>query len=273
MAERNDYLKVAPADMLKITPKQDSHQHPSDENNKKNKTQHEQEANEAKSESHILKEYQPTELIELGRLIMKKRNTELKLFLRLKSKDKLDHAKEFSHKTLESDIVLLQQKIAEYSLNVLELDIKNNTGNVDITDIDEEINNLEQLKITYQLFFDFVKEEQKILNIDDIDFLEDIIRQKDNVLQQIIDIQKRLNLGIFKNIFPENEKKIKANRILSDIHNVMNEIIRQEDENSVELQNLREKMKFDIARQDKGARAISQYGQSSLKSHFIDTKK
>jgi hypothetical protein len=273
MADRNDYLKVESANMLKVSPKQDSHQNPFEENEKKKKKHTEQEQLEVIKNQHQIKEYDPTELIELGRLILNKRNFELKLFLRLKGKEKLITSKDFVHKTLETDIILLQQKIAEYDINISELDLKVKVDNSKQQDIEEELSKLGKLKTYYQLFFDFVKEEKNILNIDNIDFLDEIIQQKDIVLKQIIEIQKTINFEIFKEILPENEKKIKANQILSDIHYMMNEIIRQEDENSVELHSLMEKMKLDIARQDKGAKAISQYGQSSLKSHFIDTKK
>jgi hypothetical protein len=52
----------------------------------------------------------------------------------------------------------------------------------------------------------------------------------------------------------------------------VNEIIRQEDENRVELQAVKEKMKLEIKRQDRGAKTISQFSQNVPKSHFIDKK-
>jgi len=109
--------------------------------------------------------------------------------------------------------------------------------------------------------------------VDDIDFLEEIIKQKEEVLEKITSARNAVVFDYFKKLHPEDKNKIKANEILSDIHIVIDEIIRQEDENSVELQNISEKMKLDIARQDRGAKAVSQYAQSTTKSHFIDTKK
>jgi len=40
----------------------------------------------------------------------------------------------------------------------------------------------------------------------------------------------------------------------------------------VELQNLRDKMKLNIAKQDQGAKAVAQYGQTTPKARLIDKK-
>ena len=138
---------------------------------------------------------------------------------------------------------------------------------------DTTIHNMNKLFELYKIFLLCVQDEKKILNIDDIDFLDDIIRQKDLILNQIDETRKLIDFNIFKDIDNNSEKKIKANVILSDIHRVMNEIITLEDENRVELQSLKEKMKLDIIRQDKGAKVVSQFEQTIVKSHFIDTKK
>lgn len=274
MADKNDYFRVIPANMLKVTPKQESHQNQQDQKNKKKEEKPEDNSSIFVNSKYGIQELDSKELIELGRLIIDKRNSELKLFIRMRNKDQMLQTEAYNQKTIEADIILLQRKIAELNMNVSELDFRlfeEKTTND--SSLENSLDFLNRLKQLYELFYDFVKEEQRILNIEDIDFLEDILKQKETVLNQIVDIQKNINFEVFKEISPENEKKAKANEILSDIHNVMNEIIRQEDENSVELQNVREKMKLNISRQDKGAKVISQYAQSSMKSHFIDTKK
>jgi hypothetical protein len=215
-----------------------------------------------------------TELVEFGSIILHKRNTEMKLFIKIKNKPTAG-SDDSIHEDLTPEIILLQTRIAEYDRDLGEIDLKpTTTENENITrDIALTIEKLEQLRQLYQTFLVSVHDEKKVLNIDDIDFLDDIIRQKDDILNQIDDTRKDIDFDSFKKISRNDENISKANEILSDIHSIIDEIIRVEDENRVELQSLSEKMKLDIKIQDRGAKAISQYSQSNVKSHFIDTKK
>lgn len=271
MADKSDFFKVAPVHLLKVSSKHDNHQNPNEQQKKKKKESKYHAVESIKG----VEELNTSELVEFGRIILSKRNVELKLFLRMKNHKELMKSDSFIQSTIQTEIVLLQAKLAEFDKDLQELDLKlYDSGNLSHdVDLDYALSLLEQLFNLYHLFFDCVKEEVRLLNIEDIDFLDTIIKQKEDILNDIVVCQKKINFDFLKKISPENEKKIKANQILSDIHNVINEIIKQEDENSVELHSLMEKMKLDIARQDRGAKAISQYAQTSLKSHFIDTKK
>ena len=287
--DKNDFIRISPTNSMTVTSRQDSAKQEYDQKKKKQEKKEKEIFNKVDVDNLEI-----IELLEFGRLILNKRNTELKLFMKLRQESGVESLKsdedeiaspsthhadsrseqETAHRN-DKDTLLLQVKIAEYDKELQEIALKSKAavnGEVEF-DVEREIMNLQKLCELYCIFFECVKEENRVLNIDDIDFLDDIIKQKEDVLTQITDVRNDINFDSFKNISPEDENKIKANEILSDIHNVIDKIIRQEDENSVELQNIREKMKLDIAKQDKGAKVISQYSQSTTKSHFIDTKK
>jgi len=115
-------------------------------------------------------------------------------------------------------------------------------------------------------------ERLSILNEDD-DELALIISQKNELLTQIEFIQKNINLKFFTKFPSDYPNKIKADAILSDIHNVMNKIVKIEDENSVNLQSVMNSIKVRLTEQDKNSKAISKYAVGNIKSHFIDTTK
>ena len=260
MTDKNDFMKVAPPGMLTVTSRQDSSQNQYDQ--KKKKKDAKKQTDDAHEEE--LEEFEIDELVEFGMTTFKKRNTEKKLFLKMKDQNNLTQASSLCHeKPTESE------------------------DSETVDDDPQSTENLSKLHVAYKSYLKIVKEESKIINIDDIDHFDDIIHQKDVILDHIDIIIKSIDFDIFKKdlipasqaswieqkfFFKKNEKNIKADEILSDIHKVINEIVRLEDENSVELQNLKERMKLDMAKQERGAKAISQYGQPNTRSHFIDKK-
>jgi len=271
MPDRDDFIRIPGADALRVSSKSDNHQTPF-EQKRKSKRDSQQSEYDGEIQPDIT-ELDTTELAEYGSIVLNKRNTELKLFVHIKNDSQTTD--EALKNELQANSLILQSRIAEYDKELQEYDLKNkaNTPQSTDTDLDTTIDNVAKLYSLYQIYLECVKNERNILNIDDIDFLDDIIRQKDDILNQIDDCRKEINFSLFTSISPKNQKKIQVEQLLSDIHSIIGDIFRQEDENRVELQAVKEKMRLEIARQDRGAKAISQFAQPSVRSRFIDTKK
>jgi hypothetical protein len=252
--EKSDFIRISATNSMTVTSRQESAKHEYDQKKKKEKRKSSDDKEKQNQE-----EFETVELIEYGRLLFAKRNKELKLFMK-----GYQEAGDRRQETVEIETGDLETGDLETG------DIETGDAEAEYT---SEVYKLQTLHEHYNTFYALVKDENKIININDIDFLEKIIEQKDEILSQITAIRELISFDYFNDLLPEDKNKIKANEILTDIHIVIDKIIRQEDENSVELQNIREKMKLDIAKQDRGAKAISQYAQTTTKSHFIDTKK
>ena len=254
--EKDDFLKIPSSDMLRISSRQDSSQSQYEQQKKK------KDKKPDIDEENSIEDLDLNELIEFGRLVFKKGNTDLKLFTRLKKENLMNTLLDIDDISFEETSLAKEDEVSVDSESETILDI----------DPEQTLSNMIKLYEYYQNFFVCVQDESKILNDEEIDDFENIINQKDEVLNQIDKLLKKIDFKIFEKFHPKNEKKIKANQILSDIHYVINEIMKQEDENRVELQSLKERMKLNMAKQERGAKAVSQYGQLNQKSHFIDKK-
>ena len=255
MTDKNDFIPVSVANTIRVTTRDESHQNQGEQKKKKEEEKKNIELQNKKS----LEQLDTTELIEFGRIVLNKRNTELKLFTHQKNPEN------------SNDLELLQLKIATYEKDIHELSLKPPPVITDI-DLETQINNLVELFDLYTSLHEVVKEERKILNIDDIDFLEGIIIQKDDILNNCDLIRNQINFQILQELPDKNETKIKYEKILSEIRNTINDIIKYEDENSIELQNVRDKMKIMIVKQAKSSKTISQYSQNPTQAHFVDKK-
>ena len=261
MGEKNDYIPVS--NTISVASRNDSNQSQFDQNRKK------KEEEKKPIEIKIKKtpeQLDTTELIEFGRIVLNKRNTELKLFSHQKSAETNN-----PDEAQNTDIALLQVKIANYEKDIQELDLKNIPDPTD-TDLETQIDQLEKLFQLYVTLSECIKAERKILNIDDIDQLDDIILQKDDILNHCDKTRNMINFSLLNNLPEKSEIRIKSNAITADIKTLLNDIIQYENENSIELQNVREKMKLILSKQDKGVKTITQYIQTAPKSHFIDKK-
>ena len=275
MNDKNDFMRVPASSTLRIASRQDNRQNQTDLQDKEKKKKPE---SELISENEI-EDLDTNEIVKFGNIVFKKRNTELKLFIHLRKSPELRtrQYKIYSHSIKNNEkkeINILQAKIAEYEKDLLEIKLKpSKKQDIETNmDIDETIENLTKLLILYNSYFKCVQREIIVLKSDIIEDFEDIINEKDDILDQIDFTLLNTNFEPYKNNLPDNENKIKATKILSDIHNVINEIMKQEDENRVELQNIKDGLKLEIAKQERGAKAISKYGQANVKSHFIDKK-
>jgi hypothetical protein len=258
MQSKTDFVKITSADAMRVASRNDENKNKQDEQKKKKKD-HENKDSEYKEYIEKLNE---EDLIDYGNNIILKNKEDEKEFIEIKNKKNITNLKQ--DKTNEH--------INNDNIEAIEENIDNENHNIK-DEIETSIYHLENLLKHYKVFLKCVHEETKILNIDDIDFLDDIIRQKDIILNKIEESRKLLDFNLFKKLPEKNKNKIKANSILSDINGVVNEIIHYEDENRVELQSVKEKMKLEIIKKDKSAKTISQFEQTVVKSHFIDTKK
>ncbi len=274
MAEKSDYMKVASAQMLRISPKQERQKQEYEQNNKK-KRFNDQDLNEDELSLYFddhLNHLNEHQLIELGRLILNKRNTEMKLYIRIIKKKHQGSDDEF-YKLLDTDILLIKSKLAEIEKNISDFDFYAQDQSQSIQEENEILESLGHLKKLYNQFLHSAINEQNILLEKELDDLDVILLEKEEILKNIELYQKSINYNIFKNYPPDYPNKAKANEILSDIHNVMNEIVKIEDENSVELQTSMNELKQEIQSRSKETQAISKYSSGNIKSHFIDTTK
>ncbi|HOD53835.1 MAG TPA: hypothetical protein PKJ08_04855 [Candidatus Cloacimonadota bacterium] len=265
MASKNDYMKVASAQLLRITSKKENNPETFDFNGNHSKKQNHEKKEQEFTEQHSINSLDPNQMIELGRLLLFKRNAELKLYLNIKKKNN-------GINDTESEIIMTKNKLAEIDLSISDVDFINENIH-DNAEEDDIFEKLLSLKILYNEILAYAENERlSILNEDD-DELALIISQKNELLTQIEFIQKNINLKFFTKFPSDYPNKIKADAILSDIHNVMNKIVKIEDENSVNLQSVMNSIKVRLTEQDKNSKAISKYAVGNIKSHFIDTTK
>ena len=249
MTEKSDFIRIASPGMLSVASRKESSQNQYDQQKKKKENKKQIEINpEAEME-----EFDIEELVEFGRIVSKKRNQDMRI------------TKQELQGNAEEEMSIGTDDGTEETERTSALDTETERTSAFPTE-------LSPLLDLYQKYYLCVCEESKIITTDDIDAFDDIIKQKDFILDQIDIVLKTINFDEYKNNSPKDENKTKANEILSEIHFVINKIMRQEDENSVELQSLKERMKLDIIKQERGAKAVSQYGQSLARSHFIDKK-
>jgi len=274
MPDRDTLSRIPGTAALPVTSKNDSPQNQYQQQKKKRQNQEKPDETSTDIQPQI-EDLDTNDLTDYSSIILNKRNTELKLFVHVKNDSQ--STDENLKNELQANSLLLQSKIAEYDRELAEYDLTSRRDTIygvrpQDNILDETVDNITKLYSLYQIYFECVKNEKSILNIDDIDFLDDIIRQKDDILNQIDTVRKEINFALFTPLPEKDENKIKVNLLLSDIHNIIGDIFRQEDENRVELQAVKEKMKLEIARQDRGAKAISQFATPNVKSHFIDKK-
>ena len=257
MSDSNESIRFPTGD-IRVTPRQDTPQN-QQENKKKKEKKHQQ------IDNLVIEDLDINELIEFGRLVFKKRNMEMKLFLKLKNKNILNVIEVNDDKLEPSSEIEQPETTSAYAS--ISYFLKPN-----LKQEQETIDNLSKLNILYKTFYGLVVEESRIINEDQIDDFEFIINKKDEILNKIEETIQKTNFKMFNEYHDFDKKKIKANEIIDEIHSTIKDIIKQEDKNSVELQSLREKMKLDISKQELGVKAVSQYSQAHLKSHFIDKK-
>lgn len=261
MADKSDYMKIASAQSLRISPKKEGNQESTDFY--ANSKRQDKEKNEQNHQEHKhLNELDMAQHIELGRLLLLKRNTEMRLFVDLKKE-----------KPNEKEIIIIKNKLVDIESNLFSVGrdkVKETPSN---SETEEIISKIESIKQLYDKMLALAEQERQTIFEEDDEQLELVIKLKNKVLDDI-DVQlKQVDINYFKDFPPENENKIKVDAILIDIHYVMNMIVKIEDENSVNLQSVMDGISLKLAAKDSNAQAISKYALSSNNSHFIDTTK
>lgn len=268
MTDKTEYMKVASAQLFRIVSKKENNQTPFDSHDKKKKNSEDENDNHKESQKEDLSHLDLPQMIELGRLLLSKRNIELKMFVRIKKESPQENA---FFTNIDSDVLLIKSKLAEIDKNIADINF------YQFSSIDEEEDNtIDKLTDLSSLYGEFLKlaiSEDNALNEDNIDDLENVLQEKETILTQIEQLQKKIDFNIFKKYPPDYSKKVKANEILVDIQSKMNQIVKIEDQNSVNLQNAMDDTKMKICDQEKSNKMISKYSSSGKKSYFIDTTK
>ncbi|HPY96398.1 MAG TPA: hypothetical protein PL063_04235 [Candidatus Cloacimonadota bacterium] len=261
MADKSDYMKIASAQSLRISPKKEGNQESGDfyaNSKRQDKEKNEQNQQEQKQ----LNELDMAQHIELGRLLLLKRNTEMRLFVDLKKE-----------KPNEKEIIIIKNKLVDIESNLFSVGRDKVKETLSNSETDEIIIKIESIKELYDKMLALTEQEKQIILEEDDEQLELVINKKNNVLDKIDALLKQVDINYFKDFPPENENKIKVDAILIDIHYVMNMIVKIEDENSVNLQSVMDGISMKLTAKDSNAAAISKYALSSNNSHFIDTTK
>ncbi|MCB5249528.1 MAG: hypothetical protein RBS16_00740 [Candidatus Cloacimonadales bacterium] len=261
MTNKSDYIKIAAAQSLRISPKKEGNQESGDyyaNSHKQKKENNEQ----VYYEQNTIKELDTNELIELGRLLLLKRNIELRIYIDYKKNDAKSDA-----------VILAKNKLIDVESSLFNFGTNKAKGQEIEIEEDEILINVEELKLQYIKMQDLVEQERdSILNEDD-DSLERVISLKNSILDEIDKLIRKIDFNYIKQIPSGSENKIKVDAIISDIHSVMDMIVKIEDENSVKLQSAIDNINAKLANQDSNAQAISKYSKSKVNSHFIDTTK
>ncbi|PID30097.1 MAG: hypothetical protein CSB55_00295 [Candidatus Cloacimonadota bacterium] len=274
MTPDNDLLKsIRRTSEIRIAERKGEFKEKQDEPKEKNKKRkHENFVHFLNTEGYDTDDYDWSKYnIELGNLILEKRNLELILFTvydRKSPKDSSLPSEEYEKKLkiVKAKILNTEQKLLQLKPEEFKKMLEEKEMNAE-----NDFNKLSDLSLLYSEYFKLTEKESESIQCRDFDGLEQSMNQKEIMLNKIIDKQNSINFNMLRDLPEKSEKKTKANLILSEIHNKMNKIIEKENQNSVELQ-VRKKEVFDeLGKRNAGARAVSKYTVSKFKPYFVDT--
>jgi hypothetical protein len=200
--------------------------------------------------------------LEIGRLLIEKRNIELALFTQLSEAVSADH---------ERNLARIHQRIGELERRLLELEGSEKTD--DNSPADPVVTNLDTASALYDGYIALTENETASINADDLDTLDGIMQRKSELLERIEQVQTGIEFAAFQALPEGSEKRIKADGIIADINTKIRTILDQENTNSVELQNRREAVRVELTRGTAGTRVISKYANTEQRPRFIDTTK
>jgi len=216
--------------------------------------------------------------MELGRLIIEKKNIELTLYTRIEDeinqKEEEKKSTDFEVIIKEKKLQLIKKQIIEIEQRISELspDEFSESSN-DETVVDVQLRKLLKIKQLYRQYEIKTEAEEQTISEEDLAGLKQLMDEKSFLLNQISKIQNSVVYSVLRELEEKSLKKIKANEFLSDIHTKMTSIIDLENKNSVELQNQKKEVQLRLEKRNAGVRAISLYANAKNKSHFIDTTK
>lgn len=194
--------------------------------------------------------------LNIGIKVLEKRNSELSALSDMIRNENYDEN-------------LIQRKILKSDRDLYEIS-SNSPLSSNEKDLEkDDLENLQQLDRYYKRYEKLTNEQKETIIKEDFDRLNKLFSEKNTILAKIQALQNTIN---YKKIALSEEKKIKANVILSDIHNRMNGVIQIEDENNSRLCSLKNEMKVALGKIHKGSQMIAKYGNKHISSHFIDKK-
>jgi hypothetical protein len=164
---------------------------------------------------------------------------------------------------------LIQRKILKSDRNLYEFNFQSNQSQNEEKTEKDDFEKLQQLEKFYIKYEELTNAQKEAIIQENFELLNHLFTEKDTILEKIQTTQNTIN---YKKISLSEEKKIKANTILSDIHNRMSGVIQLEDENNSRLCSLKNEMKVALGKIHKGSQMIAKYGNKHISSHFIDKK-
>lgn len=273
--EHGGVKKITPYNQIQVVSSDQSPHHKNKQFSGQQKKRDEKLHKKIHQEKNLLHDISPNHVfynIELGNLLIKKRNIELLMFMQLSHEGEISKNEKIELEKIKTQILNLQTKINNLEEDDSEEEII--SPQVKLSKIiDQNIVYLEQLLKLYDQHFRITQNEHKSIISEDLKLLSEIMKLKNGTIEHIEAIQSQLDLKQFSKLEDNSEKKSKANSILSDIHTRIDQIITQEDENSAELKNQQDELRNQLGKHDKSTKVISQYKSHETKSHFIDTTK
>ncbi len=262
------FERINAASEIKVVDRQDSgNQNPPSYPNH-DKKKHKEEAGSDNSDR--LPEYDDSQWIqynlELGRLIIEKKNLEISLYS--------EERKSGSRDYVASKIELIKKNISELENKIVALDFSSlKLPESPVDDVNTQIKYLSKLHRLYNVYLEITSNETSAIEEEDLDTLQLLMEQKSTVLDSIHTTQNNILFDVFKKMPEKTEKRTKADAILTDINVKIKQIIDSENKNSVELENQKEELRLRLGKKSIGTRAISKYASAHMRSHFIDTTK
>ncbi|MCD4830107.1 MAG: hypothetical protein K8R90_11825 [Candidatus Cloacimonetes bacterium] len=215
--------------------------------------------------------------IELGRLLMEQKNLELSLFTSLQEEDAVPDlpSERKERRSRDNHLLRIKGRIAELEQKIANLDWAetHRTASPEKLELDRQMQGLTELRELYRQYYSNTEQETEMIGKGDLPTLHQLMNTKKDLLERAHVLQEMLDIELFRGRSEEDAERAKANRILSDIHSVMNRILDRENQNSVELRNQKEEVKAELGKRNAGAKAISRYANALRQSRFVDTTK
>ncbi|MCD4651353.1 MAG: hypothetical protein K8S56_06155 [Candidatus Cloacimonetes bacterium] len=211
-------------------------------------------------------------IMELGRLILEKRNLELSLYTGENTNEIPDNEEKENLHRIIGQIAELEHKI-----QALDSDSRPtqplSEDEITETYLSYQIDRISKLLLVYREYHGKSRDESTAIEVENFPQLDKLMKTKRQMLMQIRKLQQKISLSSFDSLSEDHPKKIQANDLLADINNELNKIIDMENKNSVELESQRKEIRKKLGNRGKKVKALNKYSSKDRTAHFIDTKK
>lgn len=208
--------------------------------------------------------------IELGNLIIKKRNVELNLFTEILKEINSGHKTTEDYRAvkitqLKSNIYRIEKAIENLDPEQLE-DSESST-------FEKQLVFLAKVNLLYEKYLNLTIQESIAVSEEDYDKLEELMEEKTLTYREITINQKFVSIGKIDEKISDEEEKSKVRKIISEIKSKLKQIINQENQNSVNLKSHKKELMKLIEKEDRNVSTVLKYNNALQTSHFISTKK